>query len=184
MIFVILGTQDKPFTRLLEALEELKKKKRIKEDIIVQAGYTKYNSKYMKIFDYIPMDEFETYIKKADLIITHGGAGSILTSLKQKKKVIAVPRLSKYGEHTNDHQLQIIEELEKEKYILSCMDLSKLEEAYQQSKTFHPKKYQPDNKKMIDTIEQYIERTNHKNHSLLIIGGILFIIGILLYLIF
>ena len=63
----------------------------------------------MKIFDLIPMDEFDEMIKKCDLLITHGGVGSIITGLKNNKKVIAAARLSKYNEHVNDHQLQIID---------------------------------------------------------------------------
>ena len=89
MIFVTLGTQDKEFTRLLEAIDREIEKGNIKERVVVQAGYTKYESKNMEIFDLIPTDEFNKYIKSADLIITHGGAGSILTAIKNNKKVIA-----------------------------------------------------------------------------------------------
>ena len=49
MILVLLGTQDKPFTRLLDEIEKLKSKNIIKEDIIVQAGLTKYTSDNMEI---------------------------------------------------------------------------------------------------------------------------------------
>ena len=81
MIFVTLGTQDKEFTRLLEAIDREIEKGNIKERVVVQAGYTKYESKNMEIFDLISTDEFNKYIKSADLIITHGGAGSILTAI-------------------------------------------------------------------------------------------------------
>ena len=54
MILVTLGTQDKKFYRLLDALEKLKEKNIIKDEIIVQAGYSSdYQSKYMKIFDFV-----------------------------------------------------------------------------------------------------------------------------------
>ena len=92
MIFVILGTQDKDFSRLLKEIDRLIKEKKITEKVIVQAGTTKYQSKNMKIFDLLPMTEFNRFIGKADLIITHGGVGSIMNSLKKGKKVIAVPR--------------------------------------------------------------------------------------------
>ena len=51
MILVTLGTQDKSFVRLLKAIDREIKKGNIKEKVIVQAGYTKYNSKNMEIFD-------------------------------------------------------------------------------------------------------------------------------------
>lgn len=182
MIFVILGTQDKSFERLLNKIEELKKQKIIKDDIVVQSGYTKYNSKIMSIFDYLPMNEFENYINKADLIITHGGAGSILGSLKKNKKVIAVPRLSKYGEHTNDHQLQIVKELANDGYILSCLDLNELGHVIEKSKDFIPKKYVPDNKRVVDTINNYIEKSNNYNKSIIYI--LVFLLCILLIIFF
>ena len=50
MIFVTLGTQDKGFPRLLEAIEEAIENKYIKEKVIVQAGYTEFESKNMEIY--------------------------------------------------------------------------------------------------------------------------------------
>ena len=110
MILVTLGTQDKSFSRLLEQIDKEIKKGNIKEKVIVQAGCTKYESDNMEIFDLIPRDEFDDLVSKASLIITHGGAGSILTAIKNNKKVIAAARLKKYKEHTNDHQIQIVRE--------------------------------------------------------------------------
>lgn len=85
MIFVTLGTQDKSFKRLLKAVEKEKLNGNIKEKVVVQAGYTKYKSDVMEIFDTIPKDEFEEYMSKASLVITHGGVGSILTALDNNK---------------------------------------------------------------------------------------------------
>ena len=96
MIFVTLGTQDKGFPRLLEAIDKQIKKGNIKEKVIVQAGLTEYESDNMEIFDLVPQKDFDKYVDEASLIITHGGAGSILTAVKKGKKVIAAARLSKY----------------------------------------------------------------------------------------
>ena len=104
MILVTLGTQDKSFDRLLKAIDKEIENKNIKEKVIVQAGYTKYKSDNMKIFDLVSEEELEKLVKKCDLLITHGGVGSILLGIRNNKKVIAAARLKKYGEHTNDHQ--------------------------------------------------------------------------------
>lgn len=157
MIFVILGTQDKDFSRLLKEIERLIKEKKITEKVIVQAGTTKYQSKNMKIFDLLPMTEFNRFIGKADLIITHGGVGSIVGSLKKGKKVIAVPRLKKYGEHTNDHQLQIVKEFSRQGYVIPCMTTKQLEQSIKDAKSFEPKKYKSSNDKMIKLILSYIK---------------------------
>ena len=80
----------------------------------------------MEIFDLIPSDEFDDLVARAGLIITHGGAGSILTAIKKNKKVIAAARLKKYKEHTNDHQIQIVKEFAKDGYILENMQTKKI----------------------------------------------------------
>ena len=107
MILVTLGTQDKNFSRLLDAVQKQIDNGNIKDEVIVQAGCTKYQSKDMKIFDLLDQEEFKRLISECDLLITHGGVGSILTGLKNNKKVIAAARLSKYKEHMNDHGMHI-----------------------------------------------------------------------------
>lgn len=157
MIFVILGTQDKQFTRLLKALEKEIRKENIKEKIIVQAGSTKYKSKYMEIYDYLDMKSFNKYIHDADYIITHGGVGAILDSIKKNKKVLVVPRQQKYDEHENDHQIQITERFTKMGYILPCIDTKDISLKIQELKEFKPKKFVSNNKKLISKIEEYID---------------------------
>ena len=153
----MLGTQNNSFIRLLKELDRLKEKKIIKEDIIVQAGYTKYDSKNLEIFDFIEKDKLEEYQNKSDLIITHGGVGSNISSLKKNKKVIAIPRLKEYSEHVNDHQKDIIESFSNNGYIIGINDIKELEDAYKKSKDFKPKKYTPNNSKIIKIVEDFID---------------------------
>lgn len=157
MILVTLGTQDKSFKRLLDAIQKQIDNGNIKDKVIVQSGCTQYESKDMEIFDLIDRDEFTNLIKECDLLITHGGVGSILTGLKNNKKVIAVPRLKKYKEHTNDHQLQIIEKFVEAGYILPLYDLDSLDKTLKQVNKFKPKKYQSNTKNMIKLIEDFID---------------------------
>lgn len=157
MILVLLGTQDKPFTRLLDEIEKLKKEKIINDEIVVQAGLTKYKSENMEIHGLIQIDELMKLMKKTDLVITHGGVGSILSALQLDKKVIAIPRLSEYGEHTNDHQIQIVNEFFNTGYILKCDNPSDLENVLSSLKKFKPKKYKSNNKNFVKLIEDYID---------------------------
>ncbi len=154
MILVTLGTQKQPFTRLLDAIE----KSKIKDEIIVQAGCTKYESKKMKIFDFIPYEEMSELIDKCDLVITHGGTGSIIMPLKKGKKVIACPRLEKYEEHVDDHQLQITEVFSEEGYILLFNDGDDMDKIYKKSLSFKPKKYVSNTEKFIKNIKEIIDK--------------------------
>ena len=157
MILVMLGTQNNSFHRLLEEIDDLINKGIINDEVVVQAGHTKYKSKNMKIFSLIPVEELEELIEKADLIITHGGVGSIISSLKKGKKVIAVPRLHEYQEHVNNHQKEIVETFDKKRYIIGIQDVKELNEAIEKSKDFVPEKYLSSNKKMLNIIENFID---------------------------
>lgn len=158
MVFVTLGTQDKSFKRLLEDINECIDKKIIKDKVVVQAGYTKYDSKNMEIFDLLDKDDFDKYISECDLLITHGGVGSILTGLKNNKKVIACPRLFKYNEHMNNHQEQIVDKFSNLGYILAYNEGDNLSEIIQNAKKFKPKKYVSNTNKMIKLIEDFIDK--------------------------
>lgn len=155
MVFVTLGTQDKEFRRLLEMVDEAINKGLIKDEVIVQKGITRYESNNMKLFDYTNNDEMLYYINNARYIISHGGVGTIFNCLKNNKKVIAVPRLSKYKEHHNDHQLEVIKEFTDKGYIL---DGTNLLDAISKVDSFVPNKYESNNTNFISKLEEYINK--------------------------
>ena len=156
MIFVSLGTNDKSFKRLLNEFEKQIELGNIKEKVIVQSGFTKYNSKNMRVIDLMSMKDFKKYITSCDLLVTHGGVGTILDGLKLGKKIIAFPRLSKYQEHVNDHQIEIIDEFCKEGYILSG-EIKNLVDLIDKSKEFQVKKYKSNNLKFNNMLIDYID---------------------------
>ncbi len=157
MILVTLGTNDKKFYRILEEIDRLIETGKIKDRVVVQAGCSAdYKTNNMEIFDLIPMDEFSKLMSKCDLLITHGGVGSIIDGLKNNKKIIAVARLKKYNEHHNDHQLQIIENFTNAGYILNLKDISHLEKLIEKAKTFKPKKYVSNTENMVKLVDELI----------------------------
>lgn len=141
MVLITVGTQKQSFDRLFELVRNSKELK--KEELVVQRGYTKCNnSKRIKAFDFISLEDMEKYICESDLIISHGGVGTIFSAIKKGKKVIAVPRLSKYGEHINDHQIEICEELEKEGYIIYYKDdIDNIDELIKKARKMNFKDY-------------------------------------------
>ena len=159
MILVTLGTQDKPFVRLLKDIDNEIIKGNIKEKVVVQAGYSinKYQTNNMEMFDLIDRDDFNKLVNECSLLITHGGVGSILTGLKANKKVIACPRLSKYKEHINDHQVQIIDEFAKAGCILSYRENDNLSDVLKKVKDFKPQKYVSNSNNLIKMIKDYID---------------------------
>ena len=126
MILVMLGTQNNSFHRLLEKIQEMIDKKVINEKVIVQAGRTKFESKDMEILGIVPEKKLKKLMDEADLIITHGGVGSIVTALKMHKKVIAVPRLSGFNEHVNDHQIVIVDTFDKQGLLIRSNRINRI----------------------------------------------------------
>ena len=137
MVYVTLGTQKESFARLLDCIE----KSQTKQKIIVQAGHTKYVSAKMTILDFVTPEQNRDYLKRADIIITHGGTGSILTALKMGKKVIACARLKKYDEHVDDHQEELVKAFAKEGYIIEFNESDSLKTLLKTAGRFKPKKY-------------------------------------------
>ena len=159
MILVVLGTQDKKFYRLLDRIEEYASNTKGRKKIVVQAGCSSdYKSNYMDIFDLIPFDEFESLVDSCDILITHGGVGSIISGLKRGKKVIACARLKKYGEHTNDHQLQIVNNFAEEGYILKMDENDDLEDTFKALKKFRPKKFESNTENFALLVKKEIDK--------------------------
>ncbi len=157
MILVTLGTQDKSFKRLLDAVVKSIDEGIITDRVVVQAGHTKYETDKLEVFDYLSIEEFNELTKQASLIITHGGVGTIMSCLAKDKVIIGAPRLSKYLEHTNDHQIELLENFDEQGYIIYAKDLENLNEYIIKSKSFKPKQYTSNTNNMINLIKNYIE---------------------------
>ena len=157
MILVLLGTQNNSFVRLLSAIQDNIDKKVIRDKVIVQAGFTKFESRDMEIFSLIDKDRLSELQDEADLIITHGGVGSIISSLKKGKKVIVVPRLKKYGEHVNNHQLQIARRFGEDGYVKYVINLKNLAKTISKLDKFEPKKYETVDSNVVSIVENFID---------------------------
>lgn len=159
MVLVLLGTQNNDFHRLLDEIDKNIENGIIKDEVIVQSGFTKYYSKNMKIFNLVPKQELENLVDKADLIITHAGVGSIEMSLEKNKKVIAVARKKEFGEHVNNHQKEIQKEFSKKGFLIGIENVENLGQAIEKSKNFVPIIYKKSkNNEMINIIQTFIDK--------------------------
>jgi UDP-N-acetylglucosamine transferase subunit ALG13 len=113
------------FERLVKEMDRIAG--RIGEVVIMQIGETTYKPKNARYFRFASNEEIDRLYEDARVVVCHAGVGSILTALEHGKIVIAVPRRKKYGEHVDDHQLEIARELEKEGRITVVCDVGGLE---------------------------------------------------------
>jgi UDP-N-acetylglucosamine transferase subunit ALG13 len=152
MIFITVGTHYQGFERLIKKADEIASK--IDEEIIAQIGSTKYIPKNMNYFSFMRDEEkFLELYKKARIIITHAGVGNLFNIYSFQKPVIIVPRLKKFNEHIDNHQLEITEVLKNQKQVVVIYDIENLENALKRAKKITCKK----NKKLVTFLKDYIK---------------------------
>jgi len=128
LIFVTVGSDFRGFDRLIKKMDEISL--RLPCEILIQRGYSEYRPKNTTYFDFIAMDAFIEYIRRAELVVSHAGIGTLILCKKQGAPILILPRRKKYGEHMNDHQLEIARALAKREreLIYVAAEESQLEE--------------------------------------------------------
>ena len=126
MIFVCIGSRDYQFNRLLKELDRLVASGELTEELFAQIGQSEYTPQHYRWERYLDSETFRKCQQEADMIITHAGVGTLLSSLKMGKTVIAVPRYAALGEHIDDHQIQVADALSGEGYLYQVTDIADL----------------------------------------------------------
>lgn len=158
LIFVTLGSQKFQFNRLLIEVDRLVEEKKITEEVFAQIGYSDYKPKNYKYKNFLDRDEFINSMEKCDKVITHGGTGAIIGAVKQGKKVIAVSRLEKYGEHVDNHQLQIINQFKEMNFIEGINEIVELERCLSKINEVKFSTYISNTNNILKSLEEFIER--------------------------
>jgi len=104
--FCTVGNLKKPFDRffkiIFNSIDNLPK------PILIQSGYNKIkNTNNYDFQDFFQMNEHQKYLENSKVVISHAGAGTIFQCLNLNKRPIVIPRLKKFDEHVNDHQLDL-----------------------------------------------------------------------------
>lgn len=123
MILVTVGTHTMPFDRLLAALDDPAVVAAAgSQELVVQSGTSAHVCSRARQFAYCPGSELDRLLDRAGLVISHGGIGTLLPALRRGKRVIAFPRLARFGEHHSDHQLEVCAELARQEVLLTSTD--------------------------------------------------------------
>lgn len=159
-VLVTVGSMvEKKFTRLFNIIEELCEEGIFNgDDVIAQVGFDAYEPINYKAFDMVGDEDFKKIISESDLIITHAGTGTVTTCLKMGKKVIIFPRMAKFNEHYDDHQLELAKLFTKDKYVLCAKNKEELKQCINQVDKFIQRKFISNNNKINRLIINFIER--------------------------
>ena len=124
LIFVTVGNARNPFSRLVRAADAIAEQ--TDEEVVIQCGHTDVEVFHANIVKFLTMEQYEKIVQDARVIISHAGAGSVIAALAARKRIIVVPRLRRFSEHVNDHQLEIAAELQRVGYVESCTSVDEL----------------------------------------------------------
>jgi len=142
MIFLTVGTQF-PFDRLVKAVDEVAGINGFDEQIVAQIGDSSYCPENFEAAPSVEKAVFDQHFNEADSIISHAGMGTITMALDHRKPLLVMPRLKKYGEVVNDHQLAIANKFEQLGYLLVAYGAEDVPIKMKQLKSFVPQERQP-----------------------------------------
>ena len=161
MIFVTVGTHEQQFNRLIRKIDELKRNEEITEEVFVQSGYSTYTPQYCEWKMLLPYKEMQEKIKKAHIVITHGGPSSFISVLQEGKIPVVVPRKAEYEEHINNHQAEFARMVYmRQKNIIlveDVKDIGNIINNYDCLVSRMPKKMKSNNKEFNRKFEEIVE---------------------------
>jgi UDP-N-acetylglucosamine--N-acetylmuramyl-(pentapeptide) pyrophosphoryl-undecaprenol N-acetylglucosamine transferase len=109
-VLVLLGTLHFGFQRLLDRIVETLPPG---ADIVWQLGTTETTRRLPgRVETLLPSAELESLARDRTMVISHAGVGSALLALQSGVSPVLVPRRHAFGEHVDDHQVEIARELE------------------------------------------------------------------------
>lgn len=128
-LFVAVGTSPRGFDRLMRWLDALARQGALPGPIEVQSGTSVNYPFLINTYPNIPSDILEQKLACAKVVICHAGAGIVGTCLRLGKRPIVVPRLSRYDEAINDHQLMLAKALARSGQAIMVSDEAQLRSA-------------------------------------------------------
>lgn len=156
MIFICLGTQKFQCNRLLKEVDRLVEQGLIQEKVFAQRGHSEYVPTQYESVELLDRDNFEKRIAQCSMIISHSGVGTIISAINYHKPIIVFPRLKKYKEHVDDHQLDIARAFHKKHLVLMYNEGDNLSELIKRGKNFQFESYTSQREKVIELIKIYL----------------------------
>ena len=137
MIFLTVGTV-RPFDRLVKAVDEAIADRVITGPVFAQIGDTKLKPKNMEYTQMLDKSTFDRNMAEADYLISHAGIGNISKGLECEKKMLVMPRMKRFREHVNDHQVFTARKFGELGHILVAYDALELRSRLQEIQSFVP----------------------------------------------
>jgi UDP-N-acetylglucosamine transferase subunit ALG13 len=136
MIFVTVGYAKQRFRRLLDGVARLAEAGALEEEVVMLVGHDdEFFSPACRILHFISHDEFSRLVQTAELVICHGGSGTLLDVISAGKVPVAMARRMKYGEHVDDHQTELVDALAAAGRVVAVSEPEELAAAIARART-------------------------------------------------
>lgn len=158
-VFAATGSRSFPFDRMIQALDGAVSSGVLPEGttVLAQVGSSAWEPRFIDVVDYLDRDEFLARVDEADLVVSHGGTGSLMTALSRGKRVVAVPRRAVFGEVVDDHQVEFVRQLERAGLLRVCDEGDDLAAVMAASLVAPaPSPYQSNTAAVLDSIDAYL----------------------------
>jgi len=134
------------------------------ERVIIQTGLSKRLPAHAEHFDFKPHEEVLQLNREARLVVAHAGIGVTMDALQAKVPFVLVPRLKKFGEHMNDHQLDLARAVEKRGWGRMVLEVEELDALCAQPPA-PPQDYAPDSERLIDAVRSWVARVAEEKRA-------------------
>lgn len=159
-VMVTIGTDHHPFHRLITWFDEWAASvDTFQIDAVVQRGQTPAGT--MPSVEYLGFNELVAALSEADIVVTHGGPGSIVECRRSGKLPLVVARDPQLGEHVDNHQQLFCERMAAAGQILLARDQTEFSTLMDQLAE-HPQMLPPQSQEHVDAtvrrIGQIVDR--------------------------
>lgn len=165
MIFVTVGTHEQPFNRLIKEVDRLVADGKIKEKVVIQTGFSTYIPEHCEWHKMMSFNEMNQYVESAHMVITHGGPASFIEVLQKGKIPIVVPRMEKYGEHINNHQVEFVRLIDRKMHnivpVYNMKDLDHTILNYDKIMCFDSDAIKSNNSNFVKGLEEIVNELFH-----------------------
>jgi beta-1,4-N-acetylglucosaminyltransferase len=160
VIFVTVGTHTVGFDRLIRAVDEYASV--CDEEVVIQRGSSTYLPSFAKSFAWETSERIDGFIRDAQVVISHAGAGSVMQVLQVGRPLILAPRLKRYGEHHDDHQLELARALAAQHRAVVLQQISAAALGSAREEAMHLVVVAPDPRQLIESLRSQLAAWDRK----------------------
>lgn len=158
-MFVTVGNATQGFKRLLDAVDEAAGQGLFgDEPIFIQTGNNPdFHASHCEQQSFLPMPQFEALLRDSSLIISHGGAGTLINILRAGRVPVVMPRRQRYAEHVDDHQVELIQALAEQGRVVPVFESADLKVGVKEARRRNKQPRAQSNLQLVELVARAIE---------------------------